>query len=85
MLKGINILIIKYPLILKDFIIQLYEIYFKILNFVKPNTEENRNILGYVFIGIKELLIKYPECNALIDDKAEFLLNKTLENELDER
>ena len=85
LLKGISLLIPKIPITLKDFIPEIYTIYLKVLHFVKPTTELNKSTLKYVFLGMKQALLKFPEFNSLLEDKSSLLLAKTFEIEIDER
>lgn len=85
LLKGLCSFVIKIPGIIKEYIPILLNTYLKILHFLKPTSETNKITLDLVFLGMREILLKFPEFHYILTEKSELLLKKTLETELDER
>lgn len=82
--KGLNSLIIRNPEGFSSSVHGCILLFIKTTQEFKPNLQLNKEILDYSFQGLREILIKFPE-QGTIEPYAEFLLEKTLETELDER
>lgn len=85
LLKGIHTLIMKIPSLLAPVATILMEFYMQICKNYSNSAEQRKELLSYVFLSIKDMLVKFPQVAYIVKPNCENLLNKTLETELDER